>query len=338
MTAPDIATLVGDPQWLPHRLSPDGRSLTFVRLSRQDQQSVTFLSDQHFENRFPLASAPLADMARALGQGVPDGLSFVFHSSMALSTLAARLFDMPGVSMGLKEPVILNQLAELARSGRRDPGLTTLILRLLARPLAPGERVVVKAGNVANLIIPEMMAASPSARALVLHAPLDDFIRSIARKGLPGRIAYRRLFTLLKGDHGLDGGFSPRELFEQTDLQIAAMCWLNHHAQFGRLVPALGERTRSLSSRAFLARRPAAIDALVRFFDLNVDPAIVAASAAFDQHSKELGRPYGAAERARDYAAVDAAYGEEIAMVTAWGEAVANHCRVPMDLPSPLIR
>lgn len=329
--------LVADAAWLPHRLSPDARMLTFVRLDRAAQRSVTFLEDRYFAGHYPTRSAPVAEVARALGSRPLGDLSFVFHSSMALSTLAARLFDIPGVAMGLKEPVILNQLAERARAGRRDPALLTLVLRLLARPLGAGERIVVKAGNVANLIIPDLMASAPNARALILHAPLDDFVRSIAKKGLPGRIAYRRLFTLLRGDHRFDGGFSARELFEQTDLQIAAMCWLNHHAQFARLLPGLGTRARSLSSRTFLADRATATAALVRFFELAVDPAKIAAADAFAQHSKELGRRYDAAERAREYAAVDDAYGEEIAMVAKWGAVVAEHGRIPMDLPNPLV-
>lgn len=333
-----VDTIAHDPRWLPHRLSPAADALTFVRLERDDHRSVTFLEDQYFAGRFPPRTVAVAELLRVMPGTAPiAGLDFVFHSSMALSTLAARLFDVPGVAMGLKEPVILNGLAARARAGRGDPRLLGLILRLLARPFGPGERVVVKLGNVANRIIPDLMATAPAARALILHAPLDDFLRSIAKKGLPGRIAYRRLFRLLRADHGVDGGFSPEELFDQTDLQITALAWLNHHAQFARVLPMLGGRARSVSSRTFLARRAEAVAALVRLFDLPLDPAVLAVSPAFDQHSKELGRPYDAARRAADYAAVDVAHGEEIGMVAQWGEAVARHCAIPMTLPHALL-
>ena len=334
----EVAALVADPAWLPHRLSSAGDAVTFVRLTREDQRTVTFLDDQYFEGRFPMRTVPLRDLQRHVRTDRPiHGIDFIFHSSMALSTLAARLFDLPGVALGLKEPIILNQLADWSRAGPLDPGLLPLMLALLGRPLAPDERVVIKASNVANRLIPPLMAAAPTARALILHAPLDDFLLSIAKRGLAGRIFYRRQFLMLRSDFGIDGGFSDRDLFEQTDLQITALAWLNHHAQFARLLPALGARARAVSSRDFLTHRAAATAALTRFLALPIGDTVLNDSPAFRQHSKQLGKTYDAAARATDYAGIEAAYGEEIGMVTGWAARVAQHHHVPMVLPSQLL-
>ena len=332
-----VAALVADATWLPHRLSDDDRTITFVRLTREDHRNVTFLEDQYLSKQSATQTVPLAELAGIVPAKPVLGIDFIFHSSMALSTLVARLVDLPGTSMGLKEPIILNQLAERHRNGRHKPRLFQIVLTLLARPMMFGEKVIIKPGNVANRLISPIMAVAPTARALILHAPVQDFIRSIAKKGLPGRVAYRRLFRLLSVDYQLDTGFSSTDLFDQSDLQIAAMTWLGHHAQFARVIPTLQGRARSLSSDILIDRRLATVSALTNLFELEVDSVELAHSPVFDQHSKELGKTYDATQRAAAYAAVDMAYGEEITMVAQWTRSVAEYCGVPLGLPLPLI-
>jgi len=41
--------------------------------------------------------------------------------------------------------------------------------------------------------------------------------------------------------------------------------------------------------------------------------------------------------RAEEHAAIDAAHGEEIGMVTQWVRTVAQHCGVPLTIGAPLL-
>ena len=61
------------------------------------------------------ASATIAELRGTEAPAVPPP-QYIFHSAFAASTLLARALDVPGVAMGLKEPAILNELAEAMRS------------------------------------------------------------------------------------------------------------------------------------------------------------------------------------------------------------------------------
>ncbi len=329
--------IFADYRWLPHHIDATGNRIEFVRLKRDDHRRVTFLEDKYLGPALERVVLPLEDVAMAAQTLKPAPLRFVFHSSFALSTLMARVFDRPGLAMGLKEPVILNEIGALFRKGRRVGALLDTALRLLGRPFGAGEAVVIKPGNMANVLIPEIMARS-DARALLMYAPLPDFLQSIARRGMFGRAIYRRNFALLNGDGVLNAGFSEAELFEQTDLQIAAMAWLNHQAQFGHVLTddRVGQY-RSLASDAMLAAPQAAVAAAGQHLGVALDAGAIVAGPLFGEHAKELGRSYNAEDRRRDVAATAVAHGEEIAMVVTWAEIVAAQQGVPMRLPVSLL-
>ena len=334
----DVRSIVSDYRWLPHRLFADGSQIQFIRLERADHRAVTFLEEQYLAPDVERVVLPLAAVIEAAAAVPLSPTHFVFHSSLALSTLTTRLFDMPGVAMGLKEPIILNEIATLSRRGMRVRPLLSSVLRLLGRPFAPGEAVVVKPGNTANVLIPDILELRPDARALIMYAPLGDFINSVARKGMWARIVYRRLFALLRQDGFFDGGHSEEDIFEMTDLQIGAMAWLTHQAQFSQVIEtAVGGRVRAIDADSFLANREVAVTALARFFGLDFDVQAVIDGPVFNQHSKQLGRAFDAGERERERAAAGAAYGEEIAMVVEWARGVAAHGGVPLDLGNRLI-
>ena len=332
-----ISDIVEDHRWLPHRLDAARGSIEFVRIDRVGHRSVTFLEDQYFVEDIDRQRFPISQVLSAI-RGLPEApLHFIFHSSMALSTLAARLFDLPGTAMALKEPIILNDLANMVRDRRPVQPLLDPILRLLGRPFGSGEAVVIKPGNVANVLMPAVMTVRPEARALCLYAPLRAFLRSVAKKGMFGRVTYRRYFGLARRDGLLNTGFSEQDMFEQTDLQIAAMVWLNAHARFLQLARQFGSRVRTSDSETILGRREHAIGALGKHFRLQLDAPAIVAGPLFSQHSKELGRAFDADQRQREHEATTLAHGEEIEMVAGWAAKVAEHVGVPLDLPQPLL-
>lgn len=336
------AEIVEDPEWFPHHLHADKGLVEFVHLPRAGHRSVTFLSNEYFDAAIPRATFSLNDIADAAGRLPRQPLHFIFHSAFCASTLLVRLFDIEGVSMGLKEPGGLNDLADVLRRSKRQidvkPALAAL-LALYARPMARGETTIVKPSNIANAVIDEVLAMRPDAHALFLYSPLPDFLRSLAAKGLFARIWARKLSQTLDLLPEIDAGFSPQDRWLQTDLQVAALAWLQQHAQFARLARAHGsQRIRTVDSRTMLANLPAAMQGLAGLFEL--DPAKLeraAHSPARFEDSKRHDRAFDAEARGSEQAAAQTAYGEEIDKVVAWAEAVANHCRIPMKPGNPLV-
>lgn len=332
--APNAAQLAADPLWFPWRFDEATDAFQFRRLTRDDHAGATFLTPEY------LGTAPVEVMPRsALPATAQAPIHFIFHSAFCLSSVLARAFDLPGTAMGLKEPMLFNDLAGWQLRGARAPQLAQAMeagLALLARPFGPGEAIVVKPSNIANALIAGTLQLRPQSRALLLHAPLPVYLGSITRKGLDGRLWVRDLLIkqLRQGLH--DFGFGADDYLGQSDLQVAAMGWLAQHRLFGRLAERLGDRVRTLNSDLVTARAMDVMAALGSLFGVSLDVASVVAGPAFTRHSKH-GSDFGAAARERERAA-EAAHADEIGKVAIWAEKVAESQGIAMVLPNPLIR
>ena len=334
----EVDRIVGDAQWLPLRIAQSLDAITFVHLPREGHREVTFLEERYLSEALPRKSLPIEAVADAMTRlAVPQAPRFIFHSSMATSTLLTRVFDLPGTSMSLAEPIVINELSAIQSRGRDVRAPLGVVLRLLARPFSPGEGVVIKPGNSANNLMPLITELLPEMRAITVHAPLRDFLRALAKRGMFARVIYRRLYAFISRSRQLPTGFSPDDIFEQTDLQIAAMAWLLQHSEFVDMLTRHPAQFRSLDSKVFLASKTPTLDALGKHFGLAIDAQAISEGPVFSTHSKELGRAFSSADRDREHAATDAAHGEEIDMVAQWIDQVAEHVRVPLDLPNPLI-
>jgi hypothetical protein len=335
-----VAAIARDPSWLPHRYDPEHDAIHFRATPRSVHRAATFLTDDYL----PAGDAPIvlrrSDVAAAGKAG--DPIHFIFHSAFCCSTLLARAFDVEGAAMGLKEPLILNDLVGWVHRGATPAAVAQVLddaLALLARPFGPGEAMIVKPSNVANAMAPAMLAMRPVAKALLLHAPLRDYLNSIARKGMEGRLWVRDLLVKLLKDRLIDLGFAPEDYLRHTDLQTAAVGWLAQQALFARLAAMHPARVRTLASDAVTARPGDVIAALAAFYGLPLDAAAIdaiVAGPAFTRHSKH-GTAFGGAERVAEQRDAAAVHGEEIEKVAVWAEAVAAHAAVPMTLPAPLL-
>ena len=332
----DIDVIADHPDWLPHRLTANGAAVDFVHVPRALHRSITFLDDQYL-GKVETRNVPVDALARRAPPPAPA--HFIFHSAFCCSTLLARAFDIDGMSMGLKEPAILNQIAAVAREKRSPDALLAATLPWLCRPIADGEATIIKPSNVANNLIEPLLAARPDARAILLSAPLPVFLSSVAKKGMFGRIWMRRFHSLIARTPSFDPGYSATEIFEQTDLQIAAMAWLQQQAQFAAIVRRHGPRIRTLSSETLLERKAATLAQGGALFGLPVTAALaeqIATGPAFSSHAKAIGQDYDMTVRAEEREQVDKAHGEEIGMVAHWTKVVADQFGIPMTLPGAL--
>lgn len=329
------ASLVRDPLWFAHRYDPGNDAFQFRRIDRAAHDRATFLTDEYLGVDTP--TVVRRDQARAaVVEQAP--LHFIFHSAFCCSTLLARAFDSPGVAMGLKEPVLFNDLSGWQQRGGSARQIAAVLddgLALLARPFGPGEAVVVKPSNLVNGMAPAILTMRPGTRALLLYAPLRVFLGSVARKGMDGRLWVRDLLVkqLREGLHPF--GFKGEDYLGQTDLQVAAMGWLAQHALFARLAAQFPGRVASLDSERLLADPAAALTRLSALFGVALDVPAVMAGPVFTHHSK-FGGEFTAEDR-RAVQAEEAAHADEIEKVTVWTEAVAKAAGVPMILPAPLL-
>ena len=339
VASPLLSDVIGDGRWLAHRYDESSDSIHFRLLPREAHEKATFLTDTEIGD-VPLAVFPRSEcMAEARRTALPTP-RFIFHSAYCCSTLLARAFDVPGVSFGLKEPQILNDITGI-QLRRADPrqiaAALDAALLLLSRPLGAGETNVIKPSNLFNPSMHVSLAMRPESRAVLLYAPLPSFLASIAGKETEGRAWVRELMWKLMQLGLADRfGFTSEELYRHTDLQVGALGWLAQHGLFAQLAEAHPQAVRSLNSELLMARPAEALGALAALFELPINADEVASGPAFTRHSK-TGGSYDAADRAREREERVGMHRREIDMVLEWSRRVAEHAGISFDLPAPLI-
>lgn len=326
----------GDPAWLAHRFVPDADSIQFRFVAREDRSSVPFLTDEYLGQEAHRVEVPRAELRLAPDPGATQGLHFLFHSAFCSSTMLAHALDRRSVAASLSEPVILNDIVGFRRRGAPPAAVESVArtaLALLARPF-PGEQgVVVKPSNIVNPLIPALLALAPEARAILLHARLDDFLASVAKKGLWCRLWVRELLRGYLTDGFGNLGFGPEDLFLQSDLQIAAVGWLAQQQAFAKLLEAYPARLRSLVSSRLIAEPASVISASLHHYGFAADEADF--SAAIGRDSK-TGGAFDAATFESERETVRAAHGDELTKVSQWAHHVAHTFAIPLELPLPL--
>ena len=326
------------PEWLAHRFDESRNEVRFVDYDRATRSSAAFLTDDYLPSREYRAEP--RERARQLAPATAP-IHFLFHSGFCCSTLFAQCFDQPGLATAFSEPMILNDAVGWRKRGAPPVEVGRLLddaLALLARPFEGDQAAIVKPSTVVNGLAPAMIGVRPDGRAIVMHAPLEDFITSIAKKGLDGRLWVRELFLNMRRDSLLSGlGFSDEQYFGQTDLQIAAAVWLGQQGLFRDVMQRFPGRVRSLVSTAFLDRPSAALEAAADLWGLALtrDQIEAAEQGPLSRNSKD-GKRYSRRAREADYKAARSAHADEIDKVMLWARAVADAAAIPLQLDQPL--
>ncbi len=334
------AEIAHDPRWLAHRFDEAADAIRFRLVPREAHRAATFLTDEHMGEE-PMPFVLPRGEAVALASD-PSPVHFIFHSAFCGSTLLARAFDLPGRSMGLKEPQILNDVAGWRLRGAPGPRVAEALdhaLRLLARPFEADEVTIIKPSNVLNGLAPAMLKLRPDARALLLRAPLPVFLKSIAKKGMWGRLWVRDLMAKQLQENLIDFGLQGADYLRLTDLQAAAIGWLAQQALFARLARDFPGRVATLDSETLLERPAEALAALSRLYGLPLNDAQIGEiveGPAFANDSK-TGDSFSLKQRAADYDAAFQAHADEIEKVGVWAEAVAKNAGVEMGDAAPLL-
>ncbi len=336
-----IADVVGDAEWLADRYDPGHDAIHFRKVTRAQHDKAVFLTDEYLGASDAPVVVRRSDVIAAKPRTVP--IHYIFHSAYCCSTLLARAFDINGVSMGLKEPVILNDLVGWRLRGGDPKAIGAALdtaLSVMARPFGGDRAVIVKPSNVCNGLAEAMMALRPDANAVLLHAPLPIFLGSIAKKGMWGRLWVRELMIKQLKEGFVDLGFSDEDYLGLTDLQAAAVGWLAQQALFMRMAARFGQtRVATLDSEMLLSAPAETIARLSAHFALALDGdrvAAIVAGPAFTRHSKIDGT-FDAQARVDEQQNAAGIHSEEIQKVSAWAAVIAENNAIAMHLPVPLL-
>ena len=131
MAETDVASILADPRWLAHRYDRHRDEVHFVKVSREDHRSVSFLTEPEIVQASGRHAVPRRLLSGRQIDQAP--LHLILHSGLTGSTLLTRALDIEGVAMTLSEP----------------PILTDVVSYLLAKP-QPAEEEVLGAEAAVN--------------------------------------------------------------------------------------------------------------------------------------------------------------------------------------------
>jgi hypothetical protein len=323
---PSISKLLDEPEWFLDGLDTSRGLARFIRTSRQALSEAVFLDPNWDRTGVQQRVVPFAAL-RTFRPGAPPPAA-IWHSAFCCSTLLASCLDVPGGALALKEPMGLVHLSAAVRRGHRtvDGQLVAAAWALLGRRFSPYERILVKPSNGAHALLP--YAAAAGGPTLLLYSSCRDFIASIASGGpaIAGGEERRRFVRNLMAERVVEGRpevrWRPVDLIGLTDLQLAALLWHVHMAEFRAVARAPApRRVRSLNCEVFLADPRCTLEALDAFFNLGLGaPRIerVVASAKLSRYAKQPARAFDAAQRRQSLRASEAALGSTLDALVAW--------------------
>lgn len=316
--------------WLAHRYDSASDRIMYRHVPREMHAAGPFLTDELVGERPDAYLSRAEALAAARGNAAPT--HFIFHSAFCASTLLARALDKPGMAMGLSEPVLLNDVVGLHRRGeRKGADLARLLddsLTLLSRRWEAGEAVIVKPSNILTGLYTPILTLRAESRAVLLYAPLREFLTSVARKGLWCRLWVRELLEGLLRERLVDLGFEGADYFRLSDLQVAAVSWLTQHRQFSMLNAKFPDRTTWIDSGTLLSDSGSTMSSITALFSLH-NSGDLSDSPAFHRHSK-TGEGFSADARTREQAEAIAAHRDEIDKVHDWAVAVAENADIQL--------
>ena len=337
--------VAGDATWFPTDMNAAGTALTFARTNRATIEALGAIGKSRWNTGdLPKVETPLS-LLEPVCEGPPPRINFVWHTAYCCSTVLTQVLDRPGCALSLREPNILLDLVHAKRLGqlarRESERAPDIVFRLLSRPLRDQETVTVKPAPSANNLIRDA-ALLTRGRSLFLYSDLPSFLISIALDGEVRRAAQRKTFYVILADGHDQQRWNPRLVVEMSDLQIAALVWHMHIAEFHRAWPllALNGPVASLDCDAFLASPELALARLDEYFGLGLGPAHVAevmSGPLFHQHAKQPGKAFSRDDRKRLHEGIPDRLREDVAAIVAWSYDVCRTTPRALPMPNPLV-
>ncbi|MEM8726379.1 MAG: hypothetical protein AAGE86_12745 [Pseudomonadota bacterium] len=329
----ELADVLGNPEWLPHSLDAANNRIALARIPQEVRDDLTFLADFKPSSDREVCWLSLRDFVENAPQARP--VHFIFHSAFCRSTLLVQaLGALEGVA-GLSEPLILNHLQS---AGPAASSLVAPTSAWLSRPMSDERAVIVKPSNFANGTIPQLLDQNRDAKGVLLFGELGAFLRSVAKKGLGGRIWARRQLAHCRAIMPLDLGMDEKAHFELTDLQCAGLAWLFQMRQFKQLLDTRSDTLRSLASDDFISDKAGTLAACAQWFGIDTSAADitdVAEGPLFSSHAK-LGGDFSAIQAEQSKAAESAVVDEEIAQIEQWIGVIMRQLGLTLPLARPL--
>lgn len=328
-----VSRLVADPEFYIFNYAEQNETSEFLIVNQELLEQAPFIDnrlERFARGQFTIATTQLNELVDHLPRPRP-ARHFIFHHAFVCSTLLARCLAQSDAFFSLKEPHIVRRLADMQRVRRGNPALinprnwSRLLnthLQLLAKDYSHGDKVVIKASNLANNLLPEILQHTARGNCLYVYSGLEDFLVSNLKKL---RETQQKIPWLLQTFSQDSDFFQRHPMFGDftrfSFLQQCALLWLLCNYNFlGCLSGQQNPRVKTLSMDRFLASPRESLARVSRFFDHAANEAELEnmCGSILHVHAKDPNLPYDAGIRQRENERIVSQHGDEIARAKAW--------------------
>ncbi len=327
-----IARLVADPEFYIFNYAEQNGTSEFLIVHQELLEQAPFVDnrlERFARGQFTIATTQLNELVDHLPQPRP-GRHFIFHHAFVCSTLLARCLAESDAFFSLKEPHIVRRLADMQRT-LSGPGLmeqrnwSRLLnthLQLLAKDYSRGDKVVIKATNLATNLVPEILGHTPRGNCLYLYSTLEQFLISNLKKL---RETQQKIPWLLQ-TFGQDSDFFRlhpmfSEFSRFSFLQQCALLWLLCNYNFLSSLPGHGiARVKTLAMDRFLESPRESLARVSAFFEHipAEDELEQMCGGVMQVHAKDPKLPYDAATRRRETNRIILQHRDDIERAGTW--------------------
>jgi hypothetical protein len=326
-----VPALLFDPAIHPFDFAADGEFTKFLVVDEAILEQSPFI-DIRFEPlakaQFWVETAELFALESAHDTRRPRP-AFIFHHAFVCSTLLARCLGRIDAFFSLKEPWLVRRLADLKRangalaSSPRWRELVTNYVRLMCRPFVTGRMPLIKATNVANNLLADVLQLMPDCPVLYLYSDLESFLISNLKKPSETRQKIPALMRDIVGDQDFLRKYpEPLDTSRLSFLQACSLLWLaslyNLRGSMERHPQGL---VKTLDLKEFLDDPARSLGLVSRHFGHKADaddtqkmtdPAVMLTNA------KNPSLPYGTMQRRLELDKIKSSNARELGEVMAW--------------------
>ena len=328
--------MAGSPDLFPYELDLGRDGVTFIRLSRADYASASFLDGRILTARGAGHTLSWHEVAAAIeAAALEERCGHLFHIGHVGSTLLSRLIGAHPEAFCIREPVILRTFAQLSSEpGARPRSWSDAdveerlggCLKLLSRTFEAQKQPVVKATSFVSELAADLLARAAKPKAVLMYVAPESYLATIlggpnsrqeAKMLAPSRLhrLHRRI--------GRDVWQLPT-LSEGEMLALAWACEMSALAQAQRIA---GKRALTVDFDRFLVRPAAHLLTVLHHFEIDATPAeaeAIVAGPDMRRYSKAPQHAYDAALRSAVLDEARATHEAEIRRGLAWLERAAG--------------
>lgn len=270
LTASETQKLLSTPGYVPWQINGAQAQVLFRKLDESTLYDTAFLDQRLVPAQDEmLYSIPIAGMLNNQDNIAPPK-NWIFHTSFCCSTLLARLLQVEGKVLSMKEPVILNQLADAFRHNPNNaPQYTGLFKRVadqLSKPFNGEQRVVLKTSNYMNALLNQVHHVNSDSRVLLVWGDIRAFTRSMLKNRAESTKTMPIFLRALQRDVDDQSGYAPGTDF----MHDIAHMWAVQIRLFCEFIQSTQLQVATIKKQAILNNTQSTVTACDRFFSLDL--------------------------------------------------------------------